>query len=172
MIALGVLGFVLVAVPLYLWRRPRAVPIEATGEALGATAALADAAAPAPSAAGGARVSDAVVLECHDPGPNRTPPEQCGRLPGFEKAFARAVADAAACVAPGAGGGTIVYVADVSYGRPKARAVRLTLPKEGRTFKGGVSACESAVERALKAAPLDADHGHSRYKLEVTATYP
>jgi hypothetical protein len=63
-------------------------------------------------------------------------------------------------------------VADVSYGRAKAKAIHLTLPKDGRTVKGRASQCESAVEHALKTVELDTDHGHSRYKIQITATYP
>ncbi len=171
MIALGVLGFVLVAVPLYLWRRPRAVPVDANPTPANDLAAIADAGAEgAPPNA--VRLSDAVVLECHDPGPKRTAPEQCGHLPNFEKSFAKAITDAASCVPATAGGGNLLYVADVSYGRAKTRSILLSLPKDGRTVKGRAAQCESAVEHGLKAVELDTEHGHSRYKIQITATYP
>jgi hypothetical protein len=60
----------------------------------------------------------------------------------------------------------------LSSRRAKSRAILLTLPKEGRTVKGRAAQCESAVEHALKAVELDTDHGHSRYKIQITATYP
>jgi hypothetical protein len=172
MIALGVLGFVLVAVPLYLWRRPRPVPVDANPAASSDLASMIDSgveAAPPPNAV---RLTDPIVLECHDPGPKRTAPEQCGHLPGFEKAFAKAILDAASCVPPNAGGGNLVYLADVSYGRSKSRSILLTLPKDGRTVKGRAGACESAIEHALKSVELDTEHQHSRYKIQITATYP
>lgn len=172
MIALGVLGFVLVAVPLYLWRRPRPVPVDAKESTANDLAAIADSGVEAAPPTNGVRMTDPVVLECHDPGPKRTPPDQCGHLPGFEKAFAKAIVDSAACVPPTAGGGNLVYVADVSYGRAKNRSVILTLPKEGRTVKGRAAQCESAVEHIVKGLELDADHAHSRYKIQITATYP
>lgn len=173
MIALGVLGFVLVAVPLYLWRRPRAVPVD-THDPTPANdlAAIADAGAEGGPPSNAVRLSEVVLLECHDPGTKHTAPEQCGHLPGFEKAFAKAITDAAPCVPPTAGGGNLVYVADVSYGRAKNRSILLTLPKDGRTVKGRAAQCESAVEHGLKAIELDTDHDHSRYKFQITATYP
>lgn len=172
MIALGILGFVLVAVPLYLWRRPRPVPVDANPAASVDLASLADAGAEAAPPMSAVKLTDPIVLECHDPGPKRTAPEQCGHLPGFEKAFAKAILDSASCVPPNAGGGSLVYLADVSYGRPKNRSIMLTLPKDGRTVKGRAGQCESAVEHGLKSVVLDTDHGHSRYKIQITATYP
>jgi hypothetical protein len=172
MIALAVLGFVLVAVPLYLWRRPRPVPVDANPAPPTDLAAVADAGMEGAAPTNGVRLTDPMILECHDPGPKRTAPDQCGHLPAFEKAFAKSIADAAACVPPTAGGGNLVYVADVSYGRPKNRSIILTLPKDGRTVKGRASQCESAVEHTLKTVELDAEHAHSRYKIQITATYP
>ncbi len=172
MIALGVLGFVLVAVPLYLWRRPRAVPVDANPTPANDLAAIADAGSESAPPTNAVRLSDPTILECHDRGPKHTAPEQCGHLPGFEKAFAKAIVDAASCVPPTAGGGNLVYVADVSYGRAKSRSILLTLPKDGRTVKGRAAQCESAVEHALKVLELDTDHAHQRYKIQITATYP
>jgi hypothetical protein len=179
-VALG-LGFVLVAIPLYLWRRPRAETDPVTGSAeakaavvltlaeAGAAFAPADAGASSPVA-----LSEPKVSECHDPGPRRTAPGECDHLPQFEKAFAKAIDDAASCVPAAAGGGTIVYAADVSYARKKSPVV-LTLPKEGRTMKNQkvIANCTAAVKKNLASAQLDPGaHQHSRYKVTILATYP
>src|SRR5262244_1020880 len=73
-----VAGLILVAVPLYLWRRPRPESIPS------ADAAMADA---GPSANAGAPVVDAgpptlklspfTSIRCENPGPGKTPPERC-----------------------------------------------------------------------------------------------
>ncbi len=70
MIVAGVLLLVLVAIPLYLWRRPRAESIPVMVQEAGAEPAAA-----APAQDDKLVVGDAHVLSCHDPGPKRTPPE-------------------------------------------------------------------------------------------------
>jgi len=176
LIALVVLGFVLVAVPLYLWRRPRMVPPPAADEAT--SASLSDLPQAATKTDAGAdsgflRLSEPVVLECHDPGPKKTQSDQCGHLPELEKSFARAIGDSATCVPTSARPATLVFVADVSYGRPKNRAILVSLGKGGSIKNARVaSGCESSVEQSLKSAPLDGEHSHARYKIQITATYP
>lgn len=175
LIALLVLGFVLVAVPLYLWRRPRVLP-EPEAEPLGQVSAIAAVptsdAGLADAAGGGLRVGDVVVVACHDPGTTKTPPEKCDHLPELEKAIARAVTGAGACVPRTAGGGTVVYLADVSYVRKK-QPVLLAAPAGGRTVKRAIAnACARAVGESLSAVELDARHLHQRYKLRLVATYP
>ncbi len=181
-VAALLLLLVLVVIPLYLWRRPRAVAEDPAAASASAAAALAQAEADAASASAakdsvasknGVTLSPAQVLECHDPGPHHTPPSECDHLPGFEQAFAKAILDATSCAASAQEGGDLVYVADVSYAR-KRRPIFLTLPHEGRTLRGSraVSACATAVKHNLSGAVLDTTHGHARYKLEITATYP
>jgi hypothetical protein len=181
MIVAVVLGLVLVAIPLYLWRRPRAETDPVVGSAEAKPAVVLSAAeagvAFAPIDAGAppaVALSEVRVSECHDPGPKKTSAEQCDRLPQFEKSFAKAIEDAASCVPSSAGGGTIVYVADVSYAR-KRSPINLTLPREGRTMKNAkvIAACTAAVKKNLASAQLDGGHHqHSRYKFTITATYP
>jgi hypothetical protein len=115
------------------------------------------------------------VLECHDPGPGKTPPEQCDHLVDFEKSFAKAIQEAASCVPASAGGGAVPWVADVSFAR-KRQPIHLTVGKEGRTLKGArtVAACTAAVRKNLASVTLDqgSKHEHSRYKIQIVATYP
>jgi hypothetical protein len=171
MIVALILGLVLVAIPLYLWRRPRAESI--TVAALGAEAGV----LPAVTAAPGVledklALEPARVLSCSDPGSRRTSAEQCDHLVELEKAFATAIEASSGCVPREAGGGTIVYVADVVF---KRKQVTLSVPKDGRTLKSSsvASACEKAVKARLQGVSLDTmKHRHSRYRIAITATYP
>ncbi|GAC1525747.1 MAG: hypothetical protein NVS3B10_24480 [Polyangiales bacterium] len=175
MIVALVLGLVLVAIPLYLWRRPRAESIAATGSAnagIDPNAAAAEATTSPPPDDGKPTIGEPKSILCQDPGPKKTAPEQCDHLADVEKAFAKAIEETSGCVPKDAGGGTIQFVADVSF---KRRAVTVATPKEGRTMKNGkiVSACQSAVKSKLQALSLEAiQHAHARYKIAITVGYP
>lgn len=174
MIVALLLVLVLVAIPLYLWRRPRAESIvassstDAGGEpttlrAPSSTTVSADDAKPS--------LGEAKSLLCQDPGPRKTAPEQCDHLVDVEKALAKAIEESASCVPKDAGGGTVQYVADVSF---KRRSVNVSTPKDSRSIKNTkvVSACHAAVKSKLQAVSLDSvQHAHTRYKIAITATY-
>jgi hypothetical protein len=173
-----VLGLVLVASGLYLWRRPHtpneasdadapsasdAALVAADGSALAAAAP--DAGIPSP-----VTLSDARVLGCHDRGPKKTPPEQCDHLAPVEQALTHAITQAASCV-PVAAGGTIEYVADVSF---LHRKLSVLLPRAGRSVRDrkALRACSTAVRDAMQGLTLDGmDHQHARYRIAITATY-
>jgi hypothetical protein len=172
MIVALILGLVLVAIPLYLWRRPRAeaISVGSTGADGGAL--------PAVTAANPGTPEEKVVigepktLSCHDPGPKKTAPEQCDHVADLEKPFAKAIEESAACVSKDAGGGTIVYLADASF---KKKTLSVTVPKEGRTLRNPkiASGCEKAVKARLQNLALDPmKHDHARYRVTIAATYP
>jgi hypothetical protein len=178
------LGLVLVASGLYLWRRPR------SSDAATSDPASASASAPTLAALGGdagfeaivgggvdagsagpVSVSDARVLACQDRGSKKTAPDACDHLAPIEQALSSAIHQASSCVPGAAGGGTIEYVADVSFSRHK---VNVSLPRAGRSVhdRKAIKACSAAVRGALQGVALDGvDHQHSRYKIAVTATY-
>lgn len=165
------LGLVLVAIPLYLWRRPRAesIPVVVGASDTGVTG-IPTAAAAVPEEK--LILGEPKTLSCHDPGPKKTPPEQCDHVLELEKALARAIEESSSCVPKDAGGGTMIYVADVQF---KKKAVLVSTPKEGRTLRSSKVAgvCERAVKGALSALPYDSlKHDHARYRISVTATYP
>ena len=177
LVAALLLGLVLAASGLYLWRRPHAPADGTASEAPSASAGEADGAAAAVEAVVDAghpsslQLSDPRVLACQDKGPHKTPAEQCDRLGSIEQALAHAIEENAACVPPAASGGTIEYVADVSFSR---HGVRVTVPRAGRSVhdRKVVGACAGAVRDAMQAVALDGiDHQHARYKIAVTATY-
>ncbi len=167
LVALG-LGLVLIAVPLYLWRRPRAEALTVATAASAGDGMGSDAPPPPPEVV---RLTDVKVLACLDPGPKKTPPERCDHLSAVEQALGKAIEETASCVPKEAAGGTIVFVADVSF---KKRSIGVLVPKEGRTIKSTAVAlgCQGAVKAKLQSVALDGvAHEHARYKLAVTATY-
>jgi hypothetical protein len=116
-------------------------------------------------------LSETRVLACHDPGPTKTPADQCDHLVPIEKALANAVEQSSACVPDSLSGNTIEYVADVSFSR---RKVSLVLPRAGRSLNNRkvLAACATAVRDALVTIALEGiDHHHARYKIALTATY-
>lgn len=173
MIVALILGLVLVAIPLYLWRRPRAEAITvATG---GADAGVLPAVTAATTGTTEDKlvIGDAKILSCHDPGPKKTAPEQCDHVGDMEKSFAKSIEESASCVPREAGGGTIIYVAEIIFGKKKT--VSVGTPKEGRTLKSAkiATACEKVVKTKLGNMPFDAArHEHAKYRVSITATYP
>lgn len=171
MFVAGFLVLVLIVIPLYLWRRPRAESIPVNVDAPSATG-VAAAAAPPPVLEEKVVLSEVKTLSCHDPGPKKTAPEQCDHVVELEKALARAIEENASCVPKDAGGGTVIYVADVAF---KKKTAVVTTPKEGRTLRNGkiVAGCEKVVRGALGRLPFDlVKHEHARYRVSVSASYP
>lgn len=167
-----VLGLLLVAIPLYLWRRPRAEPITAPFGTIDA-GVIAAPTAPTPAAQTDDKivVGDVAILSCHDPGAKRTALAQCDHVLELEKAFMRAIEESAPCVSKDSGG-MVVYVADVAFRR---KTVQVTTAKEGRTLKNPkvVSSCEKAVKMKLSALSFESmKHEHARYRISASATYP
>lgn len=171
--------FVLVAVLLYLWRRPR-VEDSVRADAGAASASAEGASEPpktAPSASASAppkvKVGEVKVLSCQDTGKKKTPPEQCDHLATLEQGLVKAIEASATCLPDSAGAGTVEYALDISFSRKKS-PVTLTLPRAGRTFKNGkvVIPCAQAVRAKTQLLGLDGvQHTHARYKISVIATY-
>jgi hypothetical protein len=174
MIVALTLGLVLVAIPLYLWRRPRAESIAVSRSASSDGGKTSAVTTPPSSSEGDARItiSEPRVLQCQDPGSKKTAPEQCDHLPEIEKAFAKAIEESGSCLPKEAGGGTVQYVADVSF---KRKSISVTAPKDGRTLRSAkaAGACAAAVKGKLSVVALHGmTHQHARYKVSITATYP
>jgi len=172
------LGILLFAVPLYLWRRPHAPASTMHADAGTVASALRDGALPVAATPDAGRphhvkLGDPRVIECHDRGSRRTPPDQCDHIAAFEKAFAEAILSADECVPTAAGPGSIEFLADLSFAR-RRRPVMLTLPRDGRSFQKVkiVKDCSTMVRAKLAAFPVAGlQHGHARYKLSILASY-
>lgn len=171
-----ILFLVLVAIPLYLWRRPRADSVGNGGVETATSVAAIPTVLPTSSAAPPSDAKLALdapkLVACHDPGAKKTPPEQCDHLVEVEKAIAKAIEDSASCVPKELGGGTIVFATDVSF---KKKSLAVSTPKDGRSIKNAavVAACQTAVKAKLQTMSLDnVAHQHARYRLSVMATWP
>jgi hypothetical protein len=187
LVAALVLGLAVVSIPLYLWRRPKTeaepsrdkAPVASSSVDVKAATALlpldTKAAPRAPS------LSEMRVLSCGDAkrGKGESRAERaslqstsCDRPDGFDKLFAKAIADSASCV-PEGNGGSIAYRADLGFSRKK-NPIHVSAPKDGRSLKSGkiASACLHEIRKKLDGTALDMRHDHPRYRLEIVATYP
>src|SRR5262245_55918288 len=169
-----VAGLILVAVPLYLWRRPRPESIPS------ADAAVVDGGAPDGAAAAvmaivdagpaGLNISKFSTIKCENPGPGKTPPERCDHVLFFEDALARAIRDNAAC-APSAK--TSVTVSIVMATDFRSKKLTLFAGKSSSLKREKVLPLLRCIKRALPAPDWGTiPHQYVRYKVNVVATYP
>ncbi len=172
-----VAGLILVAVPLYLWRRPRPESIPSADAAVsdaGAPDGNADAMfqpsvpqAPPPPVV---QLSAFTTLKCENPGPGKTPPERCDHIPFFEDGLARALRDNAACAPTGSTPTKVSFVMEIDFRRKRTN---LFLGKSSTIKKDKGKELLRCVTRGMPTADWGAIvHQYARYKVNVTATYP
>jgi hypothetical protein len=176
-----VAGLVLVAVPLYLWRRPKAAstdPVDA-----GSASAVVSAAPPpdttgtlvAAALDGGVKTEQVTlgrvwIDSCQRAGPGRTPPEQCDRQPYFEEALVKAVLENTACAPKLQKGGTISYAMKVDYRR---KQVSIFAGQSGSVRRSTAREAIRCVSRSLPTPDWEPlQHQHTKYIIAVLATYP
>jgi hypothetical protein len=171
-----VAGLILVAVPLYLWRRPRPESIPSADAAVadaGVTDAAADGAfaAPAPlPPPSTVQLSPFTTLRCENPGPGKTPPERCDHVPFFEDGLARAIRDNAACAPASAVPIKVSYVLEMDFRRKRTN---LFIGKSSTIKKEKGKELLRCVTRGMPTADWGTIvHQYARYKINVTATYP
>ncbi len=187
-----VLGLSLVAIPLYLWRRPQANEASnannVDGGALAALGGLGAADGGSSGDDGGISVSalpttsatlpasSPVVAECHDHGTKRTASSACDRLPTLEAAVQQAVTDVGACFPAGAAGAAstskpvvATYAVDVSFRRKKnPLQVRMNTDPPSAGTRAQRNACVSRVKAKLAAVSLTGvSHEHERYLITL-----
>lgn len=177
-----VLGVLLVAIPLYLWRRPHGEAKDAdAGVALAADGGAPAAAAGntvgpdggAPAAASPITLTEARIASCQDKGKKKTA-EECDRLPLLEQALSKAVQEHGSCMAELLPGESVQFTSDVNFPRKK---VGLTARKAGGTGNGRLPKtakhCTEEIRRAFTAVSIaEMPHAHSRYRVVVLATFP
>ena len=170
-----VAGLILVAVPLYLWRRPRPESIPSADAAMVDAGALDAGAASLIVAfdagpAGGITVNPPTTIRCENPGPGKTPPERCDHVTFFEDSLARTLRDNVACAPASKTSFTVSFVMETDF-----RQKKLNL------FAGKSSSLKRAKAQQLlrcirKAMPTPdwatIPHQYARYKVNVLATYP
>jgi len=170
-----VVGLVLVAVPLYLWRRPQPSPMSDPSAMQDAGDASLDGSSPYvplvdASAGGQVKLSPFKTIRCSDPGPGKTPPERCDHITFFEDVLSRAIKENTLCAPETMTGSTVSYVMDIDFRRKKLKIYH------GKSSSLPTSRTKELF-RCIKRAMATPDwgtiaHQHARYVVNVTATYP
>jgi len=169
-----VAGLILVAVPLYLWRRPRPESIPSADAAMIGV----DAGAPAPATtvvafdagASGLSLSPFTTVRCENPGPGKTAPERCDHVTVFEDGLSRAIRECAAGAPASKAQYTVSYVMDSDFRRKK---LQLFAGKSSSIKHDKAREVIRCVKRAMPTPDWNAiPHQYARYKVNIVATYP
>lgn len=172
-----VLGFTVLAVLLYLLRRPSAS--DGTGHD-GAASPSASAAAPAPSIVRTkiepakpppetVKLGAAQHVKC-GASPKLTGGNLCDSLPGFEQGLGQAITESVDCAPKTAEGGSINYVLAIDF---RTHDVHLYPGRSGSWRGKQAKKSVECVRRALKAPAWDTlTHQYRHYVIAVLATYP
>jgi hypothetical protein len=174
-----VVGVVLLAVPLYLWRRPSGAenaPPDAGAGPDGGGAAGSDAAMAATAALDAGAEPERVKLgsvqrvKCGASARGGMEGSLCDRLTFFEEQLARAVRDNVDCAPKTGKEGTINYVLTVDFTGKKVHV----FPGASGSWKGPAARKSAAcVKRGLSAPDwANIPHQYKHYSLAVLATYP
>lgn len=171
-----VAGMILVAVPLYLWRRPKPESIPSADAAVAADAGSPDGAIALPPVfaidAGPPPVSLSAftTIRCQNPGPGKTAPERCDHVTFFEDGLARAIRENTACAPTGKSQLVVSFVYEFDF---KTRKTNLFSGKSSSVKKEKLKELLRCVKRALPKPDWPTiPHQYVRYKFNVTATYP
>lgn len=176
-----VAGLVMVAVPLYLWRRPRAEAATLDEARKPAPAASASAqtltaldnptpVASAPTArVSGLLVSEPKMIRCSS-GRSKVSPEQCDRQTVFEESLLRTLQENTACAPEKGVSGSINFVLDIDH---KTKKLHAWAGKSGSMKRAQRKKIVSCISKALPSVDwAQVPHQHQKYQLSVLATYP
>jgi hypothetical protein len=178
-VILGLIALlVLVALPVYLLRRPKPTKQAAVEPAprveASAPVFVPDAGAPAvlpePALSKRIALADPKIARCTSRGGGRVTSERCDRLPPFEDALARALRDNIACAPPAANPYTVSFVLTLDFDR---KSMHLWAGRSGSIKKRSAGDLIRCVEHAI--VPPDWDtvaHQHQKYDVNVIAAYP
>ncbi len=167
---------VLVALPLYLLRRPRPmgpVPVDAALSAEVNDAALESSVVVLPPDAGATKrivLGEPHTVRCNSKGGGRVLVERCDHLVAMEDALARSIRDNAGCAPPSASPFTVSFVLTVDFERKK---IHVWAGRSGSLKKRSSGDLIRCVEHTI--APPDFAsfaHQYARYDINVIASYP
>jgi hypothetical protein len=164
---------ILVAVPLYLWRRPKpALPVETARAEIDAGAPDA-AAALLPMAPQKAEpkltLTDAKVIQCGARS-GRWTKDRCDELPAIGDALARAIRENVACAPISVTPNTVSFVLKLDFDRKKTH---LWAGRSGTLRRRAAADLIKCVEHAMPKIDWPATaHQFMRYELNVVASYP
>jgi hypothetical protein len=176
---LGLLALlVLVALPVYLLRRPKptrpaateALPRVEASVATIAPEAGAPTAVPEVSPAKRIALADAKTARCTSRGGGRATSERCDRLPAFEDALARAIRDNVACAPPAMGPYTVSFVLTLDFDK---KSMHLWAGRSGSMKKRSAGDLIRCVEHAI--VPPDWEtvaHQFQKYDVNLIVAYP
>ncbi|HMI84344.1 MAG TPA: hypothetical protein VK550_09640 [Polyangiaceae bacterium] len=176
---LGLLALlVLVALPVYLLRRPKPTKpavTEPLPRAETSIVAIAPEAGPPPVAietAASKRIvlADPKTARCTPKGGGRATAERCDRVAPFEDALARAIRDNVACAPPAAGPYTVSFVLSLDFDK---KSLHLWAGRSGSMKKRSAGDLIRCVEHAL--VPPDWEtvaHQFQKYDVNLMAAYP
>ncbi|HSN98756.1 MAG TPA: hypothetical protein VLS89_10745 [Candidatus Nanopelagicales bacterium] len=164
-----VAGLILVAVPLYLWRRPKPESIP-SADAATADAGVALAAPLPPPPPPAVTLSPFTTIRCENPGPGRTPPERCDHVTFFEDALARAIRENVSCAPQGKAPVTVSFVMEMDFRRKRTN---LYWGKSSTIKRARTKDLIKCITRAMpKPDWATIPHQYVKYKINVIATYP
>ena len=170
-----VAGLIIVAVPLYLWRRPRPESIPSADAAIAADGGLlSDAVAPVVGIpdAGPEPVSLSPfnTLRCENPGPGKTPPERCDHVTFFEDALSRAIRENVVCAPTNKSSYKVSFVFEMDFRRKKTN---IFVGKSSTIRRDKTKELIRCIKRAIPKPDWDrVPHQYSKYKINIIATYP
>ena len=175
---LGLLSvLVLIALPVYVLRRPRPIkpaamemltrpePVDAGP---GPDAVLVQAAEVVPSKR--VTLSDPKTARCFTKGGGRATTERCDRIPTFEDALARSIRENVACAPPSNGPYTVSFVLTLDFGR---KSMHLWSGASGTLRKRLSTDLVHCVEHAIVPPEWEAvPHQFQKYDVNLIASYP
>jgi hypothetical protein len=167
---------VLVAVPLYLWRRPKPIEADRSDGGLPPLADAEPADAPPPGQpeagiAGGTRasLSEPKTIRCFPATGGRVSQERCDRLTIIENAMVRAIRENAACAPQNPPAFTVSFVLWIDFARKKTH---LWAGRSGTLKKRAATDLIRCVERALPEPDWDRiSHQYAKYDINVMVSY-
>ena len=178
MIMMLIAVVVVVALPIYLYRRPKPItPIDGDAGVRadfsdGGTEAGAGAAATTSDAGASKRMTlgDPKVIKCMPKGGGRVTSERCDHLAVLEDALARSIRDNMACAPPSAVPYTVSFVLTADFER---RKLHLWAGHSGTLKKRNAGDLIRCVEHAITQPDWNTvAHQYARYEINVMASYP
>ena len=176
---LGLLAvLVLVALPVYLLRRPKPSktaaiePLPRLETSAVAPAPEAGPPASPPESPSSKRIAlaDPKTARCTPKGGGRATTERCERLPPFEDALARAIRENIACAPPAANPYTVSFVLSVDFDK---KTTHLWAGRSGSMKKRSSADLIRCVEHAIVAPEWETvAHQFQRYDVNMIAAYP
>jgi hypothetical protein len=168
---------ILVAVPLYLWRRPKPIGPDMADAGLAelVEAGSADAAMPlslpeAGSASGNrASVSEPKTIRCIPATGGRISKEHCDRLTAIENALVRSIRENVACAPQNPPAFTVSFVLWVDFARKKTH---LWAGRSGTLKRRAAADLIRCVERAIPEPDWNGiSHQYAKYDINVMTSY-